>query len=427
MSLTTRVLIALVLGLGLGLLVSSTSNPTLLSAARWIEPLGTLFINGIRMTVIPLVVGSLVAGIASSPNPSSLGRVGIRAFVLFLVTLFAAAVFAALVSPPVLSQIVIDPAAQATLQASATETATATAESVKRLPGFAQWVIDLVPPNPVKAAADGAMLPLIVFTIAFGLAVASLTGESRSVVVRVFEAIRDAAMTLVRWILWTAPVGVFALALALAARLGLSAIGAVAGYIGLVVGLTIVFAVFVLYPMAAWLGRVNVMEFARAALPAQAVAFSSRSSLAALPAMIEGARDRLRLPDEITSFFLPLAASVYRVGAALGQTAGVVFLAHLYGVALGPAQLVSIILTVVATSFSVPGIPGGSIVIMAPVLMDAGLPVEGIGILLGADTIPDMFRTTINVTGHMAAAAVSGTGHGVRGSRNDRPIGADAQ
>ena len=122
--------------------------------------------------------------------------------------------------------------------------------------------------------------------------------------------------------------------------------------------------------------------------------------------MIEGARNQLRLPDDITSFFLPLAASVYRIGTAIGQTVGVVFIAELYGVTLGPAQMASVVLTVVLTSFSVPGIPGGTIIIMAPVLIDAGLPVEGIGILLGADTIPDMFRTTANVTGHMTAAAI---------------------
>lgn len=405
MSLTTRVLIALVAGLGLGLLVSVSGNPGLVSATRWIEPLGSLFINAIRMTVIPLVVGSLVAGIASAPDTSSLGKVGFRAIALFLVTLFIAAIFTAIVTPPLLGMFVIDPAAQASLQASAAQTATTTAESVRRIPGFTQWLIDLVPTNPVRAAADAAMLPLIVFTLAFGLAVAGLKGETKAVVVKVFEAIRDAALTLVRWILLAAPIGVFALAVGLAARLGISAIGALAGYIVVVAALTIVVGALMLYPMAAWLGRVPLREFARAALPAQAVAFSSRSSLAALPAMIEGGRERLHLPEEITSFFLPLAASVYRIGAAIGQTAGVIFIAQLYGVALGPAQLASIVLTVVATSFSVPGIPGGSIVIMAPVLMSAGLPVEGIGILLGADTIPDMFRTTANVTGHLAVAA----------------------
>ena len=406
MSLTTRVLIALVAGLGLGLLVSMSGNEALVSSARWIEPLGTLFINAIRMTVIPLVVGSLVAGIAAAPNPGTLGRIGVRAFVFFLVTLTAGAVFAAIVAPPLLARLVIDPAAQAALQASAAQAATTTAESVKRIPGFASWLIELVPNNPVKAAADGAMLPLIVFTIAFGLAVAGLKGDSRATVVRVFEAIRDAAMTLVRWVLWAAPIGVFALAFALVVRLGVSAIGALAGYIALASAMTFFFGVVVLYPVASWLGRVSLREFAQAALPAQAVAISSRSSLAALPAMIESARDRLKLPDEITSFFLPLAASVYRIGTAIGQTVGVAFIAQLYGVTLGPAQLASVVLTVVLTSFSVPGIPGGSIIMMAPVLMDAGLPVEGLGILLGADTIPDMFRTTANVTGHLAAATV---------------------
>jgi Na+/H+-dicarboxylate symporter len=132
--------------------------------------------------------------------------------------------------------------------------------------------------------------------------------------------------------------------------------------------------------------------------------------------MIEGARERLKLPDEITSFLLPLAASVYRVGAALGQTTGVIFIAQLYGVSLSVPQLATVALTAVATSFSVPGIPGGSIVIMAPVLMAAGLPVEGIGILLGADTIPDMFRTTLNVTGHLAAASALGRGQRAKGS-----------
>jgi proton glutamate symport protein len=408
MSLTMRVLVALVAGLGLGLVVSSTGNPTLLTMARWIEPLGTLFINAIRMTVIPLVVGSLVAGIASAPNPSALGKIGARALAIFIITLFAGAIVAALLAPPVFALFAIDPAAQAALQASAAESATATAESVRRIPGFGQWLIDLVPTNPVKAAADGAMLPLIVFTLAFGLAVAGLKADTKAVVVRVFEAIRDAAMTLVRWILWTAPIGVFALALALVARLGASAIGALAGYVGLVVAISVIFVLLVLYPMAAIIGKVPILEFARAALPAQAVAFSSRSSLAALPAMIESARDRLRLPEEISSFFLPLAASVYRIGAAIGQTVGVLFVAQLYGVPLGPATLASVVLTAVATSFSVPGIPGGSIVIMAPVLMAAGLPVEGIGILLGADTIPDMFRTTANVTGHLAVATAVG-------------------
>jgi len=408
MSLTTRVLIALLGGLVLGILVSASGSPGLAQLALGIEPIGTLFINAIRMTVIPLVVGSLIAGIADTPNPATLGRGGVRAVLIFVGTLVAGGIFSGVVAPPILARLPIDPAASAALQASAASTVSTTQESMQRIPGFADWLISLVPNNPMRAAADGAMLPLIVFSLFFGLAVAGLKGEARGTVVRVFEAIRDASLTLVQWVLWTAPIGVFALALPLATRLGLLAAGALAAYTGLVAVLTVVFVVAVLYPMAAVLGGVPVREFARAALPAQAVAFSSRSSLASLPAMIQSARD-LKLPEAAPSFYIPLAVAVYRIGASVGQTVGVFFIARLYGVALGPATLATVVLTVIATSFSVPGIPGGSIVIMAPVLQAAGLPLEGIGILLGADTIPDMFRTTANVTGQLASAvAVTG-------------------
>src|SRR5690606_25951550 len=161
------------------------------------------------------------------------------------------------------------------------------------------------------------------------------------------------------------------------------------------------------------LGRVPLAEFARACLPAQAVAFSSRSSLAALPAMIEQGRDRLRLPREITGFLLPLAASTFRCGAGLGVTAGALVIARRYGVELGGTQLLTIGVTVILTSFSIPGVPAGSVIVMVPVLLAAGLPAEGIGVLLAIDTIPDMFRTTANVTGDMTVAVI------MRGSGGD--------
>jgi Na+/H+-dicarboxylate symporter len=164
----------------------------------------------------------------------------------------------------------------------------------------------------------------------------------------------------------------------------------------------------VLYPAAAWLSGLSIRDFARAALPAQAVAFSSRSSLAALPALIEASRDILRLPEEISSFFIPLATVVFRAGGVLGLTIGTLFIARIYGSDISSAQLATIVMTALATSFSIPGIPGGSIVAMVPVLTAVGLPVQGIGILLGVDTIPDMFRTTANVTGQLAAATIVG-------------------
>jgi len=215
-------------------------------------------------------------------------------------------------------------------------------------------------------------------------------------------------LIVVRWVLQLAPLGVLALALPLATRMGASAAGALAAFVATVIGITVSFAIFVLYPIAVVGGRVSLRDFARATFPAQAVAFSSRSSLAALPAMIEAARSKLGLAPEISGFFLPLAASTYRIAGALAQPTGVLFIARLYGVELTPTQLMAVVLTVVPTTFSVPGIPAGSIIVMVPVLISAGLPPEGIGVLLGIDAITDMFRTATNVTGDMAGAVVLG-------------------
>lgn len=407
MSLTTRVLLALVAGFGLGIAIAASGSDNLLAVAGAIEPAGTIWINAIRMTVIPLVVASLIAGVASAPNPGEVGRIGWRALVIFIVVLGATAVFSIIVGPVGLTWLNIDPAAAESLSASVAA-ADVTARSAS-LPTFRQWVIDLVPQNPIRAAADGAILPLIVFSLALGLAITRVTGEAGTTIVRFFQGLAAAMLVLVRWVLELAPIGVFALAVPLATRLGFAAAGAVVYYVVLVVSMCIL-VTLALYPVAALLGRVPLGLFARASGPAQAVAISSRSSLAALPAMIEGARDILRLPQTITSFFLPLAASMYRVGGVIGQVVGVLFLAKLYGIDLAPAQMITIAVTAVLTSFSVPGVPGGSILVMVPVLLAANLPVEGVGILLAVDTIPDMFRTTTNVTGHMAAATILSRG-----------------
>ena len=422
MSLTTRVLIALIAGIGGGVAVASSGSPRLASAALAIEPLGTLWINAIRMTVIPLVVGSLIVGITSAPDAKSIGRVGRGAIVFFIVTLFVAAAYASLIAPVFIDRIPLDPAAIAAMRESASSAGTAAAESAANIPTFSRWLVDLVPSNPIKAAADGALLPLIIFTLLFGLALLTLPAERKAPVVAFFQGVGDAALTVVRWVLQLAPLGVFALALPLATRMGASAAGALAAFVATVIGITVSFAVVVLYPLAVVLGRVPLGEFARAIFPAQAVAFSSRSSLAALPAMIESARTRLGLPPEVSGFFLPLAASTYRVAGAVAQPTAVLFIARLYGVELSATQLAAVVLTVVPTTFSVPGIPAGSIIVMVPILIGAGLPAEGIGVLLGIDAITDMFRTACNVTGDMVGAVVLGRRDRVRASAPVRAV-----
>jgi proton glutamate symport protein len=403
MSLTVRVLLGLVAGLAVGFAVNA--SPPLRGIVPWIEPLGSIFINAIRMTVVPLVVASLVVGVAGASDARAIGRVGWRALVLFVALVLAGAVFGAIVAEPILTRM-IDPGTAGAIAGGASELAGSAQEGAQRLPTFAQWLIDLVPSNPIRAAADGAMLPLIVFSLLFGVALLRLDADRRRPIIGFFEGVADAMLVLVRWVLVLAPIGVFALAVPLAARMGLAAAGALAGFVILVSAMSVAFMALVLYPAASAIGRVPLGTFARAIAPSQAVAFSSRSSLAALPAMIEAAETRLGFPLEISRFLLPLSASTFRAGSGVGLTVSVLFVARLYGVDLSVAQIATVIATVLLTSFSVPGIPNGSIIAMVPILVAAGIPVEGIGILLSIDTIPDMFRTTTNVTGHMTAAAI---------------------
>ena len=403
--LAAQVLIGLIAGFALGLLLVAAGDKVTRVALAIAEPTGALFVSAIRMTVIPLVVASLVVAVATAPDPRTVGTIGVRALLLFLTILFAGAAFAALLAPPLFALAPIDPVATAALRASATAVAPATTAAT---PTVGQWIVDLVPANPFKAASDGAILPLIVFALAAGIALGRIVPERAAVVIRFFEGINDAMILLVRWILAFAPLGVFALAIPIAVRAGTSAAGALVSYIVVAVALTVAFAALVLYPLAAIGGRMSLPRFARACLPAQAVAFGSRSSMAALPVMIETARDRMSLPPEITGFFLPLATATFRAGSAVAQTVSVIFVAHLFGVALAPLQLATIAITIALTTFSIPAIPGGSILVLVPVLLAARVPAEGIGVLLGVDVIPDMVRTTGNVTGDLAVAAVLG-------------------
>ena len=407
-SLSTRVLFALVLGLTLGLALSRASAPTIERVVAYVEPFGTLFVNAIRMTVIPLVVSLVIVGIAGA-DATRIARAGGRALFVAIAFLSLSGLMGAIIAPPIFARLAIDPSAVAALRSRAATAlgTTAAADAARRAPGFLQWVVDLVPANPVRAAADGAMLPLIVFAVAFGAALLSVAPEHREPVLRFFRGVAEAMLRLVRWVLVLAPLGVFALTLPLVARLGVVAIGALASYVVLIAVATSLFVLLVVYPAAVIFGRVPLARFARAVFPAQAVAFSSRTSLAALPALIEGAERKLGMAAESSGFLLPLASALFRVGAAIGLTVGAVFVAHLYGNDLTSAQVATAAVTAVLTSFSIPGIPGGSIIAMVPVLASVGLPAEGVGVLLGVDTIPDAFRTTANVTGQMAAAVIA--------------------
>ena len=405
MTLALRVLIGLVAGFLLGLALAGSVSPAAAAVVGLLGPVGTVFVDLIRMTALPLVVSLLVASIATMAVPGRLGRTGARAAVMAIVLLAVAAAASALVAAPVFAHVKIDQAAALALRASTTAAASPGAAAPAGTSAVAQWLVDLVPENVFKAAADGAMLPVILFAVLFGLALSRVGEERRAAVARVVEGVADAMQRLVAWILELAPIGVFALAVPLAARLGLSAAGAVVAYVALVVALTTVAAGVVLYPLGVLAGPMSARAFVSYLAPSQAIAFAARSSLAALPAAVEGAEEA-GLPPSSARFILPLGISVFHFGTAVAQTVGALFLARLYGVALGPAELATLVVAVVLTTFAIPGIPGGSIIAMAPVLAAAHLPVEGIGILLAVDTIPDMFRTTANLTGAMTLAAI---------------------
>ena len=405
MSLTTRVLIALVAGLALGIAIAGTQNPLLRDLPGYLEPLGTLWVNALRMTVIPLVIPAVILGVNALPDPRTVGRIGSRSLLLALLILAGAAMSSAVVGRFAMAFLTIDAASAAALRTSAAAASGTTVQGAQQVGGLAQWLLALVPPNPVKAASDGAMLPLIVFSLAFGLAVARIASDERLAFLRLMQALFDASLVLVRWVLLAAPIGVFVRTVPLAQRLGLTAAGAVAYYVAVVTAMCVAWSAL-MYVVAWTVGRRDLRTFARACAPSQAVAFSARSSLVALPAMLEGADEELHLPIAVRSFFLPIAAATFRTGSAIMIPIGVLFMARLYGIDVHTSQLLTIALVTVLTTFSVPGVPGGTIIVIVPVLLAANLPVAAVGILLGVDTIPDMFRTATHVTADMAAATV---------------------
>ncbi len=404
MSLTLRVLAGLLGGFLAGLVLARIPSAAPVIAA--LATVGAIFINLIRMTVFPLVVSILVASIGRAAASTELGGLAARAALIAVAMLLVTAAATTVIAQPILTRIHVD--APAVLSLARDRGAAGAA------PSLTQWFVDIVPQNPIKSAADNAVLPVIVFSVLFALALARVDEPRRTPALRVIEAVADAMQRLVAGIIQLAPIGVFALAVPLASTLGVSAVGAVAAYIALVVSLTVIVMLVVVYPVGVLLGPMAARGFATFCAPAQAIAFASRTSLGALPVMIESA-EAARLPPVVAGALVPLAASLFRVGAAVAQPVGVLFLARLYGITLTPVQLVAMVVTVVFATFAVPGIPFGSIIAMVPVLNAASVPVEGIAILLAVDTVPDMFRTTANVTGSMAlAAALAGRRAGLK-------------
>lgn len=399
---TGQVLVALVLGLALGIPAALSGDPKLVRLAESIEPLGIMWVNALRMTVIPLVVSLLVTGVADRGG-AGVGRIGARSLLAFLVLLGVATVYALLTVPWSMHWLNVSPAASAAMRAGVSATASQTAAAIHEAAGFREWLIGLIPTNPIKSAVDGALLQLIVFSLLFALALSRLRADVAEPLLRGFKALGDAMLTIVRWVSVLAPVGVFALILPTAARLGATAVGALGYYVAVAYVLTLGFIV-VLYPVVAIIGRVPLRTLARAVLPGQVVAFGTSSSIAALPALIDGADRTLALSAPVRGFVLPLAASVFKIGSPIAKLVGALFLARLYGVDLATTQVLSLAAVSVLTSVSTPGVPHGWLIVLAPMLASVGVPAEGIGLLMAVDVLPDMIYTALNASGYMGAA-----------------------
>ena len=277
---------------------------------------------------------------------------------------------------------------------------------------FSTWLVSLLPANPIAAAASGAMMPLILFTLLLALAIARSPEASRQTLTRFFRALSDAMLILVRWIILAAPLGVFALVLPLAVHAGATLAGAIGFYV-VAYSVASIAATLLLYPVVAIAGRIPMRHFARAALPPQLIAFSSSSSIASLPALVETAEKNLQLPERVTGFVLPLAVTTFKIAAPVAWTIGALFIGWFYGVPLPASSIATIAFAAVFLAFAGPGIPRGAFIMLTPLFLTIGLPAEGIGILIAVDAIPDVFSTVLNTTGHLVAAVlVARSGNG---------------
>jgi len=383
--------LGLILGLALGLLASATDIDLLDRLAAGVAPLGTLFINAIRMVVIPLVVTTIFVGVARLGNPRTVGKLGGSALGFFWGTTVPAIVIG-------LGFMTI----AMTLWPVAVEVPT-TVESAHELPGLLDFVLRLIPANPFAAAADGALLPLIVFTLLLAAATGAVAEARRQRLITFAEDVSAVFVRLIHWILWTAPAGVFGLAAPAVAGMGMGLLVGLAEFVAtVVVGLFVFMALFYL-PAVRLLGKKGIAEFVKGVSGSFVIGFSTTSCVASLPVMFEDA-EALGVSPAVSSLVLSLGAAINRAGSALFQAGAVVFLATLYDVPLPFTTLVSAGLVGFVVAMSVAPVPSASIVTLAPILEAAGVPLAGLGLLLGIDRIPDMFRSATNITGHVAAA-----------------------
>ena len=385
----------LVAGLFAGLLLADTS--ALEQVLMVTEPVGTLWLRALQMTIIPLVAALLVLGISQMAQAAKAGAVARRMLLLVFGVLVLSGLLSAIFMPMLLAAFPIPEAASSMLLSSAVEK--------QDVPGIGEFVKSLVAPNLIAAAAETAMLPLTLFFALFAVAISRLPSDQRRTLTGFFHALANAMLTIIGWVLWVAPLGVFALALGVAARSGGGAFATLAHYILTVtaMGTLVLIGGYVLAVVG---GRKSPLAFARAMIPAQAVAISTQSSLASLPAMLDSAK-RLGLRDATADFVLPLAVAIFRATSPAMNMAVAIYVAHLAGVELTPLALLAGIGVAFIISVGSVSLPGSIsfVISIGPIAIAMGVPVEPLALLVAVEMLPDIMRTLANVTMNVAVTS----------------------
>ena len=399
MSNATRILFALILGLSLGILAAAQVPAIGTQIAYWLDIVGTLWLNGLRMTVVPLVVALVITGIVKSAEAARAGPMAARTVTWIICMMVLSAAMGALLTPLFLSLWPM-PAESAT----ALRAALTTASQVSEQPALRDFIVALVPTNPISAAASDSILPLLIFTLVFAFAVTRLTQEPRAQMAGFFSALADAMVIVIEWVLKLAPIGVFALAFVVGARSGFAALGAVAHYIVTVSMVGIVVGAFA-YPVAVFAGKVRFRDFARQILPVQAFAVSTQSSLASLPLMLKKS-EALGVRESTAGLVLPMAVALLRVTGPAMNLAVALYVANWFGVELDAFDYSFAIFIAALTSLGAVSLPGtvSFVTSIAPICLALGIPIEPLALLIAVETLPDIFRTTGNVQMDVALA-----------------------
>ncbi len=397
MSQSTRILLALVVGLVTGILLSAYAPASVEPTTAVAQPIGQAWLNALQMTIVPLVFSLLVTGVAATAEAAQAGKLAGRAVALYVMVMAASALCAALLTPLFLGIAPLPVESGAALRAALTGVGPNPA-----VPPLSEFLAGIIPSNIVKAIAESSFLSMIIFALIFAFALMRIEQKLRDLLVGVFTAVRDTMLVVIGWVLWAGPLGVFALALVVGAKAGGGAFHALVHYIMIVASVGVVVTLCA-YPMAMIGGRVSLARFSRAALPSQAVAVSTQSSLASLPAMLAGAQS-LGAPVATAGVTLPLAVALLRATGPAMNVAVAIYIAHWFGVPLSAGTLAVGSVVAALTSLGAVSLPGtvSYVSSIAPVCATIGAPTAPLGLLVAVETLPDIIRTLGNVMWDLA-------------------------